>query len=122
MKFSISLRDELFGERLEIETPRPDGSVMKRSVTKKWFERMQAEGKISNIDKPLIQVHMLHVVNGYYVDTWTIGEDVLAQTVEKFRDASTDALYAMTFFKDGKPEMRVMAKSLWDEAKSQMQL
>ena len=76
IKLSMSLFDELFGERLDLEVPTPDGRVVKRSVTKRWFEKMQAQGQISSLTKPTIQVHMLDVVKGYYVTTWAIGKDI----------------------------------------------
>jgi len=120
MKFSIGLFDELFGERLEVEVPVSDGRVVKRSVTRKWFEKMQAQGRISGKGKPVIQVHMLEVVKGYYVTTWVIGEDISEETVAKFKDISTGVLYAMTSFKDGQPETHVMTKPFWDEARGQL--
>lgn len=117
MKFSVGLFDELFGKRMELEVPTKDGRVVKRSVTRKWFEKMRADGKMSRIDKPVIRVHMLDVAQGYYVATWVVGRDVAEETVKKFRHTPTDALYAMTSFKDGKPETHVMLKELWYETK-----
>lgn len=63
---------------------------------------------------------MLDVLKGYYVTTWVIGRDVTEETVTKFKDPTTGALYAITFFRDGKPETNVVTKVLWDEAKQKL--
>jgi hypothetical protein len=102
--------------------PTPDGKVVKRSVTRKWLEQMQAEGRISQVDQSVITVHMLDVVKGYYVTSWIVGTDVTDETAAKFRDASTDALYAMKLFRDGQPQTHVLVKHIWDEAKQRMRL
>ncbi len=111
--------DELFGERVELEIPGP-GGITKRSVTKKWLAQMQAEGKIAKVaNRPLIQVHMLHLMHGYRVETWEIGKDVSADIVERFRDAEKHALYAITLSKSGEPERHVIPKSAWEDLKAQ---
>jgi len=120
MKFSISQNDELFGERLDIEVPGPDGQLVKRSVTKKWFESMQAQGKISRVTEPMVQVHILHALNGYFVDHWVIGKDVDATTVATFQDAATHALYGITYLRGGNPETKILTKADWEKAKSQL--
>lgn len=118
MKFSVSPFDEMFGERVELEIPGPNG-IAKRSVTKKWLEKMETEGKIAKSQTPVIQVHMLHPMRGYYVATWEIGNHVSAEVVEKLKDAASDALYAVTILRAGEPETHVIPKSAWDSLKAQ---
>jgi hypothetical protein len=48
--FSVGFVDSLFGEKIEIEVPGPDGEVLKRTVTRKWWDQMVAEGKIGPVD------------------------------------------------------------------------
>jgi len=49
-KSNVGLLHALFGARVKIEIPGPDGSVITRSVTKRWLEQMIAEGQISEAD------------------------------------------------------------------------
>lgn len=49
-KFSIGFLDSLFGEKIQIELPGPTGETVQRTVTKKWWDRMIAEGKIKRVD------------------------------------------------------------------------
>jgi len=121
MKFSVDVRDELFGERVEIEVLGP-GGVIKSSVTKKWLDQMQAEGRMSKVAEPLIQVHILHSLSGYRVDHWTIGKDLDTATIAKFQDASTQALYAVTYLEAGEPQTKIMSKSDWEKVKVQLAL
>lgn len=70
-RFSTGLLDAWFGEKVEIELPSPTGGVLKRTVTKKWWERMIAEGKISGVDRleeqaaKLVPAASLHAVGMY---------------------------------------------------------
>ena len=50
--FSTGFFDSLFGEKVEIEIPGPAGETVKRTVTKKWWDQMIAEGKISRSVRP----------------------------------------------------------------------
>lgn len=50
MDFSIGLIDRLFGERMTLEVPSADGKIVKREVTRKWFDNMVAEKKIVRQD------------------------------------------------------------------------
>ncbi len=36
MRFDLGWRDRLFGEKIELELPMPDGKLVKRKVSKKW--------------------------------------------------------------------------------------
>lgn len=113
MRFDVGLWDRLFGERVTLEVPTPDGRTIKRSVTKKWLEQMKAKRELRPIDA--IRVHMLDPLKGYHVLDWIIGKDVPQESVEKFRDPGTDALYAMTWYEEGKAHIAVVRKDKWDD-------
>lgn len=49
MKTSIGFWDALFGEKITLEVPSPNGSVKKVEVTKKWLEQMKREGKMKQV-------------------------------------------------------------------------
>lgn len=49
MKTSVGFWDALFGKRVTLEIPSPNGSVKKAEVTKKWLEKMKNEGKIKQV-------------------------------------------------------------------------
>lgn len=122
MRFSVGILDSLFGKRITLETADEKGTIIKREVTKKWLEKMEQEGKMSTINKPLIKVHMLHVLNGYKVLYWTIGEDIDENTVHKYKDPKTDDIYATTYFENGDPRVMVLNKQLWEDARTKMEL
>lgn len=45
-RFSVGLLDRFFGKRAYVELPGPDGQPAFHSVTEKWLDRQEAEGKI----------------------------------------------------------------------------
>jgi hypothetical protein len=49
VKTSIGIWDALFGKRVTMEIPTPDGSVKKVEVTKKWLEQMESQGKMKQV-------------------------------------------------------------------------
>lgn len=63
MKTSVNFWDALFGAKVILEIPSPDGYVKKVKVTKKWMEQMVREGMMkqvnsssqSNQPKPLLE-------------------------------------------------------------------
>jgi hypothetical protein len=119
MRFSTGIFDSLFGEKITIELPGSDGQIIKRSVSRKWFEQMQHEGKARQVTEPMIRVHVLSP-GGCKVEHRVVGRDVDAQTCEKFRDPTTGDVYALTVFEHGQPKTYFLAKHLWDEAKAKM--
>jgi hypothetical protein len=74
---------------------------------------MEQKGKISVL--PEVQVHMLNP-GGLEAITWFVGRDVSEENLEKFRDAITGNLYAMTHYKNGEPVTDLMHKDLWEYA------
>ena len=119
MKFSTGIFDSLFGEKITIELPGSDGQIIKRTVTRKWFEQMQTEGKVRPVAESMVRVHLLGP-GGCTVQHWVVGRDLDLQTCEKFRDPETGDVYALTVFEQGKPKTYFLEKHLWDEAKAKM--
>ena len=117
MRFSIGLWDSLFGERITIEIPTPDGKITKREVTKKWFERKQSKGKIKDATNKMIKVHLINPLEDYKIQYWAIGKDIDESMVNKFKDENTGDLYALISFDQGKQKVSVMKKEFWEKAK-----
>ncbi|CCC86290.1 hypothetical protein PPM_p0140 (plasmid) [Paenibacillus polymyxa M1] len=46
-QFSVGLFDRLFGKKTTLELSDGSGGIVKRTVTEKWLETMQEQGKIS---------------------------------------------------------------------------
>ena len=104
MAFSMGLLDWLFGERIQMDFP--DGQ--RRSVTKRWFQEMQRQGRIRPAPekRKRIRVHLLNPAcrtfppilplpewidpDIYTVAEWTIGQDVSAEIVRKWLDPGTN--------------------------------
>lgn len=62
MNFDVGLHDRLFGERITIEVPTKGGGTRSVSVTKRWLERMQSEGKMSSL--ATVTMHVADPVRG----------------------------------------------------------
>lgn len=133
MRFDVGLVDRLFGKKTTLELPGPGGTLRTVSVSVKWLEKMQLEGRITLAPPREVKVHILdpggplRVEMGlsgsseeYYVATWIVGEDISEDQCERFIDRKTDAIYAMTVYEKGIPKTSIVHKDLWDRAKSQM--
>ena len=79
---------------------------------------LQREGKMVKTD--VVPVHVLHVMNGYTIQHWTIGEDIDAEAVEGFRDSESGAIYALIHFENGEEVTHLMAKHLWEESRRKL--
>ena len=118
-QFAVGFLDSLFGEKLTIELPGPEGTVLKRTVTKKWFERMQREQKIREMAEPVVRAHVLSPL-GYRVQHWVIGREMDDDQCQRFRDADTGDLYVLTYFEAGEEKQKMLVKHVWEQAKAQM--
>ena len=118
MKMALSLWDYLFGREVTIELPGPDNELIQRKVTKKWIESKQREGNMVKTD--VVRVHVLHVISGVTIQHWSIGEDIDAEAVEKFRDSESGAIYAMVHFENGEEVTHLMAKHLWEDSRRKL--
>jgi hypothetical protein len=120
-QFAVGFLDSLFGEKLRIDLPGPNGAVRERTVTKKWFKKMQREQKIREVTEPVARAHVLSPA-GYRIQHWVIGREIDRQQWERFRDADTGDLYVLLSFEAGEPRQHVLARQLWEEAKIQMDI
>jgi hypothetical protein len=118
MSFSVGFMDNLFGEKIELELPDSNGKIIKRTVTKKWYEKMIRDGKFKKIEEEVIRVHMLHPVDGYVILNWIVGEDISDEIVRKFINDDGE-IYALTVFKEGVPEVMVVRKDIFDQGYEQ---
>ncbi|KOP64095.1 hypothetical protein AMS62_01680 [Bacillus sp. FJAT-18019] len=113
MSFSVGLFDRLFGKKIELEIPY-DGQVVKRTVTKKWYDQMIKEGKFVKVEEEVVTVHMIHPFNGYSILNWVVGVDIPRETVLEFINDNGE-LYAMTFYENGEENVMVVKKEMFDE-------
>jgi hypothetical protein len=142
MKTSVGFWDALFGERVTLEIPSPNGSIKKVAVTKKWMEKMEREGKMKQVSSPTVKVNILDPMGGvsfdqfedpadfmdalgepkdeHRIEYWTIGEQVPQEQYEKFLDSKTNELYAITKYEDGKPSTFLIQRTLWMQARDAM--
>ncbi len=118
-QFAVGFFDSLFGEKITIELPGPNGAFLKRTVTKKWFEQMQREQKIGEVTEPAVRAHVLSPL-GYRVQHWVIGRDIDDEQCERFRDPDTGDLYVLTCFEAGEEKQTVLVKQVWEQAKARM--
>ncbi len=52
MKTYVGFWDALFGEKVTLQIPLPNGGVKKVVVTKKWVEQLEREGKMNQVSSP----------------------------------------------------------------------
>jgi hypothetical protein len=119
VRFAIGLLDWLFGEKTTLEVLTPEGTIRKRTVTMKWIEQMKTVGKITDVDRQKVRVHVLDPLRGQYVMEWVVGEDIPEEKYDDLVDTKTRALYAATYYAAGEPKTTVLRKDLWDQAKEQ---
>ncbi|MCU0784932.1 MAG: hypothetical protein MUF81_12995 [Verrucomicrobia bacterium] len=138
MKTSVGLWDALFGVRITIEHPSPNGGVKKVQVTKKWFDQMQRERKIKPVSGPMVPVNILDSSGGldpkqfddptdyldalakrgdYFVEFWTVGVEVSEEQYRKFLDPDTQELYALKRHQDGAPNTYLVRRDLWEDVR-----
>lgn len=142
MRFSVGVWDALFGERVTLELPGPDGQLIRRRVTLKWLKQMEALGMANKLEGEFVRVHVLYPSgsvnleniadpdelfdsltaskNHYRVETWRIGSDISAEDAENLRDKETGDIYAVAVYENGKQRMRTLPRELWQQGKAQM--
>jgi hypothetical protein len=115
MNFDVGLLDRLFGKRVTIEAPAPDGRTRSVSVTEKWLEQQRRAGKITPIAGEMVLVHVVDPVRGQYDVHWRIGKDVPRETYERFYDKNHLAMFALVAYEQGQPRVAVVAKPVYDQ-------
>lgn len=142
MKRSVGFWDALFGERVTLEIPSPNGCIKKVFVTRKWMEKMKHEGKMNNVSSPTVKVNILDPMCGvsfdqsdvpsdfmntigkpkdeHRIEYWTIGERIPQEQYENFLDPKTKELYAIMKYEDGQTSTFLIQKTLWLQARDAM--
>ena len=64
MRFSVGFFDWLFGEKVQIELP----GGRTRTVTQRWLEEMERQGKARNVSNEKVRVHLLRPVAAMMYD------------------------------------------------------
>lgn len=114
MHFSVGIMDTLFGRRITLEIPDINGNIVTRSVTQKWYERVQSN--IGNAVTGIVKVHMLDILRGYQVIYWIIGHDIQQDTVLQYMDPETGELYAIYYFELEESRLQLISKRIWESA------
>ena len=78
--------------------------------------RAVAEGKAAVLHD--CRVHILDAVRGLRTENWIVGEHVTGEAYERFKDKSGN-LYAVVAYEDGKPQMSLAQKSMWEQVARQ---
>ena len=120
MQFSLGMWDALFGKKVTLVLPGRDGKPRPRKVTEKWLKEMERQGKAKRLDAEAVPVHILDPLTDYRFETWVVGKDVDSETVEKFRDVQSGALYVLIAYKEGKKQVVVLKKHVWESTKKTM--
>lgn len=142
MRTSVGLWDSLFGKKLTIAIPRPNGTIRKVKITQKWFHEMQRQGKITPMPASTVKVNVLDPMGGidlnatkdpseildavmqptefHQVETWTIGKDISQEQYQRFVDPDTQELYVLTTYENGQPSSHLVPRSLWQHGKQMM--
>jgi len=60
MRFSTGILDALFGEKVELQVPRGDGTTMARKVSKRWIEAMERQGHVRQLSDDEVEARGLN--------------------------------------------------------------
>ena len=148
MQTYVDWWDKQFGTWIELEALMPDGTIKKVPVTKKWLEKMQAEGKIEEVETSVgkrIKVHVLDLYSRakatrvafeandyaaiektlgkdpYRVEYWTVGKEISAVEYDRVRDPKSGDIFAIYDEVEGKGMGTFMPKESWEKARKIMQ-
>lgn len=111
----MSIWDSLFGKKVTIQFRDDTGNLVERKISEAQLKELEASGAISKTQ--MVEVHVLDP-KGNYSTRWEIGKDIAADIVEKAKDPQSDALYALTTYQNGEPQIHVCKKAQWLEAKA----
>lgn len=78
---SLGFLDRLFGEKVTMEMQDPDGSTKTIVVTKKWLERMEAEGRIKT-SEPSVGL----ASDPQFMHAWYFANLIVSETEKSFPD------------------------------------
>lgn len=135
MNTSVSIWDALFGEKLSIDLPQPDGTVKRVSVTKRWVDQMISQGKMKDVTSSRVKVNVLQPpaldepqdpnelkdsiadVPLVKVEFWKIGGQLSKEVHDRYVDPKSNELYAMRSKQDNKSKTTLVDRALWEQAR-----
>lgn len=143
MRTSIGILDAIFGKKVSLELPTPDGAVKRIRVSERWLAEMQRNGKIKPVGGQTVKVHILDAAGNmgdllgfspeesrdmglpgaadvYRVEEWIIGRDITPEDYDKLKDRKTGELFAFILMKDGERRPFCLPRDKWLEAKRTM--
>ena len=102
----------LFGKKVTLEIPDENGNIVKRKVSKKFLDECIEQGKV----KPIITVHILNPIKGYYTAEYVVGEHIKKEEVDEFADSKGD-IYMCVYYEKGEPNWLLLKEKIWKEHK-----
>ena len=119
MKLSLGFFDSLFGEKVPFEINDAQGNPVKRVMTKKYYDKMIQDGKMSVI-KPM-NAKVFNSVSGLSEVQYKWGEVISEETYNKFFDKITGFIYIFEFYEKGEIQRIVMKKEKFDDTINQVE-
>ena len=143
MRTSVGIWDAIFGNKVIIELPMPNGGVKRIRATERWVAEMQRQGRMKPVGGQTVKVHILDAAGGlgdllglspeesrdvgvpdapdvYRVEEWVIGRDISAEQYDELKDPKTGELFALISMKDGERRPFCLPRDRWLEAKRAM--
>ena len=113
----MGLFGSIFGKKVVLEGRDEAGNPYKKKVSESQLEQWEKQGKIEKLEA--VTVHMLDP-NGSYTTDWIVGKDIPVDIAEKARNPETNDLYAITVYREGRPETSVVVYDTWLKMKAAM--
>lgn len=119
---SIGVFDRFFGKKTTIRLPNSDGYTTEYTVTLAWLKKMQSEGKIDIVSENKYKVVFFHIVgtDGSETRQIEVGKDIPWEQYNKLADTNDGSIYGISFYENGVPKTVVVSKSIWAQAKSNL--
>lgn len=111
MNFSDGFLDSLFGEKITLELPDGNGGIIKREVTKKWFNKMVAEGKLSKA----VCVNILNSIAGERKEEWMVNEHIDYDTYNRFIP-DDDELFILEYYEGEEQKSMIVKREVYINA------
>jgi hypothetical protein len=131
MSFRVGFWDMLFGKRIEMEVPLPDGTIKKVLVTEKWFQEQKRAGRITPVDGIVVRLHILDSTiddiekfmmemevpqDKYRLELLKVGKDISVEQFEKAKQADGD-LYGFARYENNAKVVTFVTKQQWEAIK-----
>jgi hypothetical protein len=129
MKTAVGFWDSLFGERITVELPLPDGTIRSVRVTKKWLQDLEGRKLARNVTATTVRVNILDPLGRLHsndasdvrIEYHVIGKTISEEQYAQFVDSETKELYAIVSYEDGKPPRFFLERALWEKGRRDME-